>query len=250
MPHILLRFMAIEDENKLKLSRRVATTWVVISLAVAVFIGIVGFSVSKSGAIETLTGSNSETIIMKITQLLSSHGVFAAIIAGVILAGILAATMSTADSQLLAAASSVSQNLFSEAFKIKLSQKASMRIARVTVIAISVISVILASDQDSSVFEIVSFAWAGFGATFGPVVLVALFWKNANKNGVLAGMLSGGVMIFLWKYVIAKIGGIFAIYELLPAFIIALVMIVVVSKLTGKPDKEVTDQFEAVRNMQ
>ena len=249
MPHILLRFMAIEDENKLKLSRRVASIWVVISLGVAVFIGIVGSAVTKSGVIETLTGSNSETIIMKITHLLSNHGVFAAIVAGVILAGILAATMSTADSQLLAAASSVSQNLFSDCFKIKLSQKKSMMIARITVVAISIIAVILASDPNSSVFEIVSFAWAGFGATFGPVVLAALFWKGANKYGAIAGMISGGVMIFLWKYVIAKLGGVFAIYELLPAFIVAVLMIVIVSKLTGKPEQAVIDKFEEVKNM-
>ncbi|MDO5402865.1 MAG: sodium/proline symporter PutP [Eubacteriales bacterium] len=248
MPHILLRFMAIEDENKLKLSRRVATIWVVISLAVAVFIGIVGLGISKTGAIEMLTGSNSETIIMKITHLLSSNGAFAAVIAGVILAGILAATMSTADSQLLAAASSVSQNLFTDCFKIKLSQKKSMMIARVTVVIISIISIILASDPKSSVFDIVSFAWAGFGATFGPVVLAALFWKNANKYGAIAGLLTGGVTIFVWKYGISKIGGVFAIYELLPAFVAALVTIVVVSKLTGKPDKEVLDKFEEVRS--
>ena len=176
MPHVLLRFMAIEDEEKLKLSRRVASIWVVISLSVAVFIGIVGLSMTKAGAIETLTGSNSETIIVKIAHLLSTHGVATAIIAGVILAGILAATMSTADSQLLAAASSISQNILTDVFHIKMSKNASMNVARITVVIISVISIILASNPDSSVFEIVSFAWAGFGATFGPVVLCALFW--------------------------------------------------------------------------
>ena len=183
MPHVLLRFMAIEDEEKLKLSRRVASIWVVISLSVAVFIGIVGLSMTKAGAIETLTGSNSETIIVKIAHLLSTHGVATAIISGVILAGILAATMSTADSQLLAAASSISQNILTDVFHIKISKKASMNVARITVVIISVISIILASNPDSSVFEIVSSAWAGFGATFGPVVLCALFWKKANKYG-------------------------------------------------------------------
>ena len=129
MPHVLLRFMAIEDEEKLKLSRRVASIWVVISLSVAVFIGIVGLSMTKAGAIETLTGSNSETIIVKIAHLLSTHGVATAIISGVILAGILAATMSTADSQLLAAASSISQNILTDVFHIKISKKASMNVA-------------------------------------------------------------------------------------------------------------------------
>ena len=248
MPHVLLRFMAIEDEEKLKLSRRVASIWVVISLSVAVFIGIVGLSMTKAGAIETLTGSNSETIIVKIAHLLSTHGVATAIISGVILAGILAATMSTADSQLLAAASSISQNILTDVFHIKISKKASMNVARITVVIISVISIILASNPDSSVFEIVSFAWAGFGATFGPVVLCALFWKKANKYGITAGMISGGIMIFVWKYGISKLGGIFSIYELLPAFIVALLVILIVSYATGGPSKEVIEKFEEVKN--
>lgn len=247
MPHILLRFMAIEDENKLKLSRRVASVWVVISLAVAVFIGIVGYSMSKAGAIEMLTGSNSETIIVRIANLLSTYGPLAAIVAGVILAGILAATMSTADSQLLASASGVSQNLMKECFNIKMSEKSSLIVARVTVVIISILGVILAANPDSSVFEIVSFAWAGFGATFGPVVLLSLFWKRANKYGVIAGMISGGAMIFIWKYGIAQLGGVFAIYELLPAFIIAVVVNVVVSLLTKAPDKEVVEKFESIK---
>lgn len=247
MPHILLRFMAIEDENKLKLSRRVASVWVVISLAVAVFIGIVGYSVSKTGAIEMLTGANSETIIVKIAHLLSTYGPLAAIVAGVILAGILAATMSTADSQLLASASSVSQNLIKECFNVKMSEKSSLIVARATVIVISILGIILAADPGSSVFDIVSFAWAGFGATFGPVVLLALFWKRANKYGVIAGMISGGAMIFIWKYGIAQLGGVFAIYELLPAFIVAVVVNVVVSLLTKAPDKEVIEKFESIK---
>lgn len=247
MPHVLLRFMAIADENKLKLSRRVASIWVVISLSVGVFIGVVGIGMTKSGAIETLTGSNSETIIVKIAHLLSSYGVLPAIIAGIILAGILAATMSTADSQLLASASSVSENLLQECFHIKLTAKKSFMIARITVIGIAVIAILIASDPNSSVFEIVSFAWAGFGATFGPVVLASLFWKRANKYGIIAGMLSGEIMIFLWKYVISKLGGIFAIYELLPAFIVAVVVLVLVSLITGEPEKKVLDKYNEAK---
>lgn len=247
MPHVLLRFMAIEDENKLKLSRRVATIWVVISLSVAVFIGIVGLSMTKAGAIEVLEGSASETIIVKIAHLLSTHGILVAIVAGIILAGILAATMSTADSQLLAAASSISQNIVTEVFGIKMTKEKSMNVARITVVIISVIAVILASNPNSSVFEIVSFAWAGFGATFGPVVLCALFWKRANKYGIMSGMVAGGIMIFVWKYGISKLGGIFTIYELLPAFIVALLVIIIVSYATGGPSKEVMEKFEQVK---
>ena len=123
----------------------------------------------------------------------------------------------------------------------------SIVVARITVVVIAVIGVFMASNPDSSVFDIVSFAWAGFGATFGPVVLVSLFWKGANRYGVLAGMVSGGVMIFLWKYVIAKLGGVFAIYELLPAFIVAVAVIVVVSLITGGPEQEVLEKFEQVK---
>ncbi len=246
MPHILLRFMAIEDENKLTLSRRIASVWVVISMAIAVFIGIVGYSLSQASVIPALEGSNSETIIIQIASALSKYNVLTALLAGVILAGILAATMSTADSQLLAAASCISQNLLQDFGKKKIDTKTSVKIARITVIVISVIAIVLASNPDSSVFEIVSFAWAGFGAAFGPIVLCALFWKRSNKWGALCGMITGGAMIFIWKYGIAKLGGVFAIYELLPAFILATVVNVVVSLATAAPSKEIVATYDKV----
>lgn len=247
MPHILLRFMGIEDENKLKLSRRIASVWVVISMAIAIFIGIIGYSMSKVGALDVLEGSaQSETLIVKIAMLLSENGVFAIILAGLILAGILASTMSTSDSQLLAASSSVSKNLLQDCFGLKLSQKASMNAARLTVVIIAVIGVIIAWNPNSSVFNIVSFAWAGFGAAFGPVMLFSLFWKRTNRNGALAGMIVGGVMVFVWKYLIAPIGGIWGIYELLPAFICSCITIVVVSLVTAPPSKEIVEEFESV----
>lgn len=246
MPHILLRFMATEDEEKLTLSRRIATVWVVISMGVSILIGMVGLGMSKAGVIDTLVGSESETIIVKISHLLSSHGIFAAFIAGVILAGILAATMSTSDSQLLAASSSVSQNILTDFFHKKMSEKQSVIVARATVVVISLISIFLAWDQNSSVFQIVSFAWAGFGAAFGPVMLLALFWKRSNRSGALAGMVAGGAMVFIWKYLVRPMGGIFDIYELLPAFIIALLVNVLVSLLTEAPSREVVEEFEQI----
>ena len=247
MPHILLRFMGIEDEKKLKTSRRIATVWVVISMFVAIFIGIIGYSISKAGAIAVLEGSSqAETLIIKIAMLLSQHGVLAVIMAGLILAGILACTMSTADSQLLAASSSVSHNLLSDCLGIKMSQKTSMLMARLTVLISAVIAVILACNPNSSVFQIVSFAWAGFGAAFGPVVLFSLFWKRSNRNGALAGMIVGGVMVFVWKFLIAPMGGIWNIYELLPAFLCASAAIVVVSLLTAPPSKEIVEEFENI----
>ena len=247
MPHILLRFMAIEDEKKLTPSRRIASIWVVISMAIAVLIGIVGYSMSKASVIPALEGSNSETIIVQIASVLSQHNILTALLAGLILAGILAATMSTADSQLLAAASSISQNLLQDFGKKKIDTKTSVKIARITVIAISLISILLASNPDSSVFDIVSFAWAGFGAAFGPVVLCALFWKRSNKWGALSGMIVGGAMIFIWKYGIARLGGLFAIYELLPAFLLATVVNIIVSLATAAPSKEIVATFEKIK---
>lgn len=247
MPHILLRFMAIEDSHKLKTSRRVASVWVVISLGVAVLIGIIGMGMVSNNALAPL--SDSETIIIQIANLLSQNGVLAAIVGGIILAGILASTMSTADSQLLAASSSVSENIIGGVFRIKTSKKASMIIARATLIIIAVISIFIAWDQNSSVFSIVSFAWAGFGAAFGPVVLFALFWKRSNLSGALAGMISGGIMVFIWKYLIRPLGGAWDIYELLPAFIVSCVFIVVVSLLTKAPSKQIQNEFEKVKAM-
>ena len=247
MPHVLLRFMAIEDEDKVRVSRRIATIWVVISMTVAVLIGVVGLTMSKVGALPAL--EDSETIIIAIAQSISSHGILAALIAGVILAGILAATMSTADSQLLAAASSVSQNIIRDLFGIKLSQKKSMTVARVTVVIIAVISIFLARNPNSSVFRIVSFAWAGFCATFGPVVLFALFWKRSNMWGALCGMIAGGVMVFVWKFGISTLGGVFGIYELLPAFLAACAVNIIVSLLTPAPSAEVLQMYHKVAEM-
>ena len=250
MPHILLRFMAIEDAKKLKQSRRVASVWVVISMLIAVVIGLVGNAASKAGAIETLEGTASETVIVKFSALLSQYGILAALVAGLVLAGILASTMSTSDSQLLAAASSVSQNLMQDFFGVKMSKRATMLVARLTVVIIALIGVFMARDPDSSVFGIVSFAWAGFGAAFGPVVLFALFWKRSNRFGALAGMVSGGAMVFIWKYCIRPLGGAWDIYELLPAFLVACVMIVVVSLATKAPSQEICDEFERAKKLE
>ena len=247
MPHILLHFMAIGDETKLKLSRRVGSIWVVISLGIAVVIGIVGYSMAKVGTIAMpASQAEAENMIVNASSALAQVGIIPGLIAGVIIAGILAATMSTADAQLLAAASGVTHNILTNVFGIKLSDKKTMLIARITVLAVAVLGIIFASDPNSSIFRVVSFAWAGFGATFGPVMLFALFWKRCNKWGALSGMVTGGVMIFVWKFGVAKLGGIFAIYELLPAFIISSIVIVVVSLLTAAPEKEIVEEFESV----
>ena len=250
MPHILLRFMAIKDQKKLKLSRRVATVWVFIAMGVAILIGVVGSAMIANGAIDPLATSDSQRIIIKIAELLANKGVLLALLAGVILSGILAATMSTADSQLLAAASSVTQDLLQDTFKLKISQKVSMIIARVTVLLIGALAIFFAREE-GSVFKIVSFAWAGFGAAFGPTMLIALFWKKSTKWGALAGMLAGGGMVFIWKYLIAPIGGVLNIYELLPAFICGIVVNVIVSLLTQRSVRadaeEIEEEFKVIK---
>ena len=247
MPHILLRFMAVEDKQKLKTSRRIASIWVVISMAIAIFIGFIGNALTKKGEFAALSGADSERVIIKIAQYMSDHHTALAVIAGLVFAGILACTMSTSDSQLLAASSAASENILKSVLKIKMDEKKSMFTARIALVIIAVLGVIIAWDQNSSIFRVVSFAWAGFGATFGPVILTALFWKRSNKYGATAGMIAGGVMVFLWKFGIAKLGGVFAIYELLPAFVVALIAIIVVSLCTAPPSKEITEEFDNVQ---
>ena len=240
MPQVLLRFMAIRRENELKASRRIAMVWVVISLAVAVFIGIVGRQLFP---VAHLTKSSAESIF--ITLATSS---LPAIIAGFVMAGILAATISSSDSYLLIAASALSKNIYQGAVKKKASDKQVMLISRITLVVLTLIAALIALDENSIIFSIVSFAWAGFGATFGPLVIFSLFWKRINKMGAIAGMIGGGAMVFIWKLGLAKIGGVFAIYELLPAFVFSSICIVVVSLLTAPPSKEIEEDFEAVRS--
>ncbi len=244
MPHILLRFMAIKDSSKLKNSRRIATVWVFVSMGIAILIGIIGSAVIANGAID-LDAANGQRIIVELAKLMGSHGIFLAIIGGVVLAGILAATMSTADSQLLAASSSVTKDFLIDFCHLKISDKGSMLLSRLIIVVIALVGVIWARNE-GSVFSIVSFAWAGFGAAFGPVILCGLFWKRTNKWGAIAGMLGGGAMVFIWKYAIAKLGGAFAIYELLPAFIFGLILTIIVSLLTGKPEQAIVDTYDAV----
>ncbi len=239
MPHVLLRFMAIRKENKLKTSRRIATVWVVISLFSALLIGIIGAAVVKNI-------DDPETIFIVLARKLGGNSFILLVFAGIILAGILAATMSTSDSQLLVASSSVSQNFFKGIVYKNADNRLIMWVSRATVVVIAIIGAIIALNPNNSVFEVVSFAWAGFGAAFGPVVLFALFWKRTTLWGAFAGMLSGSVMIFVWKFLVRKLGGVFDIYELLPAFIIASLAIFVVSLMCKQPSKEIMDEFDLV----
>ena len=239
MPQVLLRFMAIRKEGELKASRRIAMVWVVISLGVAVFIGLMGRHLFP---IAHLTGGDAESIFITL-----STNFLPPLLAGFVMAGILAATISSSDSYLLIAASAFAKNIYQGTFKKKATDKEVMWMTRLTLLAITAIAIIIALDENSVIFKIVSFAWAGFGATFGPIMIFSLFWKRTTREGAIAGMLSGGVMVFVWKLVISKFGGVFAIYELLPAFIISSIVIVVVSLLTKKPSSEIEEEFEQVR---
>ena len=242
MPQVLLRFMAIRKEQELKRSRRIAMIWVCISLGVAVFIGIVGRQLFPT---ELATKATSENIFITMAT-----SFLPPLVAGFVMAGILAATISSSDSYLLIAASAFAKNIFQGMFKKNASDKQVMWVSRITLLVLTLIGVVIALDENSVIFTIVSFAWAGFGATFGPLMLFSLFWKRINRAGAVAGMVSGAGMVFLWKLVISKLGGVFAIYELLPAFIFSSICIIVVSLLTKAPSQEVMDDFEAVRSGQ
>lgn len=239
MPQVLLRFMAIRKEKELKMSRRIAMVWVVISLGVAVFIGIMGRQIFPT---DLLTKATAENIFITM-----STSFLPPIIAGFVMAGILAATISSSDSYLLIAASALAKNIFHGVAKKDATDKQVMLVTRITLLAITLIAIFIALDKDSVIFSIVSFAWAGFGATFGPLMLFSLFWKRTTRAGAIAGMVSGAAIVFIWKLVISKLGGVFAIYELLPAFIISCIVIVIVSLLTKAPSKEIEEDFEAVR---
>ncbi len=238
MPQVLLRFMAIRRENELTRSRRIAIIWVVISLGVAVFIGILGRTLYPAAL---ATESSAENVfILLATNLLPP------VIAGLVMAGILAATISSSDSYLLIAASAFAKDVYQGVVSKKASDKQVMWLTRITLLAITGIAIIIALDENSVIFTIVSFAWAGFGATFGPLMLMSLFWKRINRAGAIAGMIGGGCMVFIWNLLIRPLGGIWDIYELLPAFIFSLICIVIVSLLTPAPSKEIEEEFEEV----
>ena len=239
MPQVLLRFMAIRKESELKMSRRIAMVWVVVSLAVAVFIGIIGRQLFPAAH---LTSASAESIFITL-----STSFLPPIIAGFVMAGILAATISSSDSYLLIAASAFAKNIYQGVVKKNASDKQVMLMTRITLLVIAAIGIVIALDENSVIFQVVSFAWAGFGATFGPIMLLSLFWKRTTRAGAIAGMVSGAGMVFFWKLVLKPMGGIFGIYELLPAFILSAIVIVAVSLVTKKPSKEIEEDFEAVK---
>jgi sodium/proline symporter len=241
VPQVLLRFMAIRKGTELKRSRRIATVWCVISLTAAVYIGLMGRAMFPVNG-ELATSSAAENIFI-----VMSRSLFPPIIAGVIMAGILAATISSSDSYLLIASSAFSKNLYEGVFKKGASDKQVMWVSRIVLMLITLIGVAIAWNDKSVIFKIVSFAWAGFGATFGPIMLFSLFWKRTNRAGAIAGMLTGGITVFVWKLVLRPLGGMLDIYELLPAFVLSCIAIVIVSLCTKQPSKEIEEEFERAK---
>ncbi|WP_028953966.1 sodium/proline symporter PutP [Succinispira mobilis] len=234
-PHILVRFMAIRSAKEISAATKIAMTWIVFSLSAAVIIGLVG----RVYIHPELTGSAIETVFMVMTEQF-----YVSFFAGVILSAILAAIMSTASSQLLVTASSIAQDFYQALIRKNASEQELVLVSRITVILVSILAIIVASNPDNLVLDLVAYAWAGFGAAFGPLVLVSLFWRNATRNGALAGIFVGGSTVLLWKYL-----GNPALYEIVPAFIASFLAIIIVSKLEGSPSQEILNEFKAFEKL-
>lgn len=241
MPHFIVRFMGIRSNKEIKVSRRVAIIWVIIALAVAVLVGSLGTVYLP----QVLDATRSETVFSETIKLM-----FPPFVAGIFLCAILAAAMSTADSQLLVASSSFSQDIYKCWFKKDATDEEVLLVSRLAVVAVAVIALVIAIDETSSVFKLVSNAWAGFGATLGPLVLLSLFWKKVTKTGALSGLIVGGVTVIVWNKLPATLCPIFGVYEILPAFILNLVVAIVVSLAVKDTDKEIEAAFEAYKALE
>lgn len=253
MPHILVRFMAIKNEKELKKSSAIAITWVVISLSLAVIIGLVGRAFLMPEILgETAGAASAESVFVEMIKKVFMEYLPLPFIGGLFLCGILAAIMSTADSQLLVCSSSVSADIYKDILNPKASDKAVLKIGRITTVAVAVLAIFIAWNPESSVMDLVSNAWAGLGAAFGPLVIMSLFWKRANLPGAIAGLISGAATVIIWDY-IPLVGGqtlgkATGLYSLLVGFIISLLFIIVVSLLTKAPEQTILDEFDAYKN--
>ncbi len=235
-PHILVRFMGIEKPSAIKKSRRIATIWVVVSLIAAVLIGVSGRIFLGDILIE---GGQHETVYITMVK-----DIFHVFIAGIFLSAILAAIMSTADSQLLVTASAITEDFYHNKIRPNASPSELMWVSRICVMSVAVIAALIATNQNSTVLGLVEYAWAGFGSAFGPLVLCSLFWRRTNKFGAYAGIIVGGIVDLIWAQLS---GGIFDLYEIVPGFVFGFIAIIVASLLTSAPDKEITDKFDNYR---
>lgn len=250
MPHILTRFMAVKNEKELKKSRVIAIIWVAISLGAAVVIGILGRAFLYPTILGTEGSASTENVFIEMITKIFTQEYALPFIGGLFLCGILAAIMSTADSQLLVTASSVANDLYKGVVNPKAEDKKVMNISRVSVIVVAVFAYIIALDPNSSIMGLVSNAWAGLGAAFGPLVLMSLFWKRINLPGAAAGIVSGGLTVIVWDYIPLvngeTLGTATSLYSLVVGFAVSLVLIVAVSLATAPPTREMMQEFDDV----
>jgi len=238
-PHILVRFMAARSLAEIKPARRIGMTWMILCLAGAVavgFFGIAYFQLHPDQA--TMVKGNPETVFISLSLLL-----FNPWIAGMLLAAILAAVMSTLSCQLLVCSSALTGDIYRVFLRRNASSRELVNVGRLMVLAVSLVAIWIASDPDSRVLKMVSYAWAGFGAAFGPVILISLFWRRMTRNGALAGMLVGAVTVIVWKQ-----GGYFGLYEIVPGFCLGALAIVVFSLLGKTPTASMKTTFEKVED--
>ena len=251
MPHILVRFMAVRDEKEIKKSKWVAIIWCTLSLTFACFIGVLGRAYLYPTVLGQDGVSSAENVFIEMIKKVFMSDFALPFIGGLFLCGILAAIMSTADSQLLVTASAVSEDLFHKIIKPKADNKKVLLVSRITVLVVAVIAYIIALDPNNSIMGLVSNAWAGFGAAFGPLVLLSLYWKRINLPGAITGMVSGALTVIIWDYIPLvggqTLGAATGLYSLAIGFVISFVLIVVVSLLTKAPDQEIVEEFEAVQ---
>lgn len=236
MPQVLVRFLSIRSSEEIRKSRIIATTWCVISLACGVCIGLVGRAMMPT---QFATQAAAENIFIVVSQAL-----LPSFMCGIVVSGIFAASMSSSSSYMIIGASAMAENIFHGLLHRKASERQVMMVARITLLVMFIFGIVVAFDQNSSIFQVVSYAWAGLGASFGPLILTSLYWRRTNKYGAIAGMLSGTATVLIWHNFVKPLGGLFAIYELLPAFIVSLLFIAVVSLLTPAPSDEVLHEFD------
>ncbi|MCI6858421.1 MAG: sodium/proline symporter PutP [Eubacterium sp.] len=253
MPHILVRFMAIKNEKELRKSSVIAITWVVISLVLAVVIGLLGRAYLFPEILGQTAGAPStESVFIEMIEKTFTEKINLPFIGGIFICGILAAIMSTADSQLLVCSSSVSADIYQDIFKPDASDRQVLRIGRITTIVVAVIAFFIAWDPNSSIMALVSDAWAGLGAAFGPLVVMSLFWKRTNLAGAVAGLVSGAGTVLIWDYIPLAggqtLGTTTGLYSLLVGFAVSLCFIIVVSLVTKKPDESILKEFEEYKN--
>ncbi|MCL2441119.1 MAG: sodium/proline symporter [Treponema sp.] len=242
MPQVLVRFMAVNKISSLKQSIRIAVTWVFIAQVAAVAIGIIGRSIFTG---EYATGKEAESIFI-----LMSQTFFPPLLAGIVISGILAASMSSSDSYLLIVSSSLANDIYKGIFNKNASEKKVMWIARITMLMVTIFGIIVAATGNETIFQVVAYAWAGLGASFGPLVLFSLFWKRTTFPAAVAGMLTGGSVVLIWRNFIKPLHDVVNVYELLPAFIISCLVILIVSLNTQKPSEAIEKEFEAAKTVE